>query len=132
MFIAIYYLKHFYLIPLNLRVSSVVNTHSFSRSSYLRSLSSGMSLVALLCIFSSISMSFLSIWTPCLYTIFQVRSNYCFIQGYNQTLLYMLYFCESFKNLVAKETLQFCIVLRLSCQHSLLPLSIFPSMFYLE
>ena len=39
-----------YLIPLNLRVSSVISPHSFSRSSYLRSLSPGMSLVALLCI----------------------------------------------------------------------------------
>ena len=57
-FITIQYLKHFYL-TLNLRVSSVVSPHSFSRSSYLRSLSPGMSLDALLCIFSSISMSFL-------------------------------------------------------------------------
>ena len=45
--------------PNEIRVSSVVSPHSFSRSSYLRSLSPGMSLVALLCIFSSISMSFL-------------------------------------------------------------------------
>ena len=45
--------------PLNLLVSSVVSPHSFSRSSYLRSLNPGMSLVALLWIFSSISMSFL-------------------------------------------------------------------------
>ena len=43
----------------NLRVSSVVSPHSFNRSSYVRSLSPGMSLVALLCIFSSISTSFL-------------------------------------------------------------------------
>ena len=58
-FITIQYL-HFYLIPLNLRVvSSVVSPHSLSRSSYLRSLSPVMSLVALLCIFSSIYMSFL-------------------------------------------------------------------------
>ena len=41
--------------PLKLRVSSVVSLHSFNRSSYVRSLSSVMSLVALLCIFSSIS-----------------------------------------------------------------------------
>ena len=58
-FITIEYLKHFYLISLNLRVSSVVSPHSFSRSSYVRSISRGMSLVALLCIFASISMSFL-------------------------------------------------------------------------
>ena len=59
-FITIQYLKHFYLIPLNLRVSSVVSPHSLNRSSYLRSLSPGMSLaVALICIFSSMSMSFL-------------------------------------------------------------------------
>ena len=47
-FITIQYLKHFYLIPLNLRVSSVVSPHSFNRSSYVRSLNQGMSLVALL------------------------------------------------------------------------------------
>ena len=59
-FITIQYLKHFYLIPPpNLRVSSAVSPHSFNRSSFLRSLSPGMSLVALLCIFSSISMYFL-------------------------------------------------------------------------
>ena len=57
-FITIQCLKHFYLTPpLNLHVSSV--PHSFNRSSYLRYLSPGMSLVALLCIFSSIYMSFL-------------------------------------------------------------------------
>ena len=59
MFITIQYLKNLYLTPLNLHVSSVVRPHSLSRSSYLRSLSPGMSLVVLLCIFSSISMSFL-------------------------------------------------------------------------
>ena len=60
-FITIQYIKHFYLIhpPLTLDVSSVVNPHSLSRSSLLRSLSPGMCLVALLCICSSISMSFL-------------------------------------------------------------------------
>ena len=58
-FITIQYLKHFYLVPPLIVASSVVSPHSFNRSSYLRSLSPGMSLVALLCIFSSISMSFL-------------------------------------------------------------------------
>ena len=86
-FITIQHLKHFYLVPLNLRISSVVSPHSFDCSSYLRSISPGMGLVALLCIFSSISYVFPGIWTPCLYTIFQVRSNYCFIQRYNQTFV---------------------------------------------
>ena len=59
MFIGNQYIKHFYLIPLNLRVSSVVSPHSFNRSSYPRTISPGMILVALLCILSSICMYFL-------------------------------------------------------------------------
>ena len=53
-FITIQYLKYFYLIPLNIRVL-VLSVHIplINRSSYLRSLSPGMSLVALLCIFQA-------------------------------------------------------------------------------
>ena len=45
------------LFPLNLLVSRVVKPHSFSRSSQLRSLSSGIILVALLFIRSNVSIS---------------------------------------------------------------------------
>ena len=74
-FITIQYLKQLYLMPhLNLRVSSVVSPHSFNRSSYLRSLSPGMSLVALLCIISSISV-FPEIWTSCPYRAYNILSE---------------------------------------------------------
>ena len=80
-FITIQYLKHFYLIPLNLRVSSVVSPHSFNRSSYVRSLKPGMSLVALLWIFSSISMSFLRYGLhACIQYSKWGLTKYCFIQ----------------------------------------------------
>ena len=58
-FMTIQYLKNFYLIPLNLRVCSVVSLYSFNISSLLRSLNTRMSLDALICNGSSISMSFL-------------------------------------------------------------------------
>ena len=96
-FITIQYLKHFYLTPLNLRVSSVVSLHSLSRSSYLRSLSPGMSLVALLCIFSSISMSFLRYR---LHACIQYSKRGLTIALYRGTIklfLYTLYFSESFQ-----------------------------------
>ena len=58
-FMTIQYLKNLYLIPLNLRVCSVVSLYSFNISSLLRSLNTRMSLDALICNCSSISMSFL-------------------------------------------------------------------------
>ena len=71
----IHCLKHFYVTPLNLLVSSVVSPHSFNRSSHLRSLSPGMNgLVALLCILSSISMSFLA-WMAILLNIVKLTNN---------------------------------------------------------
>ena len=83
--ITIRYIKHFYWIPLNLRVSSVVSPHSLSISSYLRSISPGMSLVALVCIFQDISMCFLKYGIhACIHILCEVklllyrgvRSNY--------------------------------------------------------
>ena len=66
--------------PLNIRVSNVVRPNYFNTSK-LRSLIPGMSLVALLHTSSSISTWYLlpEMWTPCLYTIFYERCNYCFI-----------------------------------------------------
>ena len=53
-------LNNFYFISLNLRISYVVRPHSFNISTYLISLSPGISLVALLCLlFKRVPMSFL-------------------------------------------------------------------------
>ena len=59
MFIPIQYLRNLIYSPLNRLFSRVVKPHSLSCSSQLRSLSSGLFLVALLCIISSVSISFL-------------------------------------------------------------------------
>ena len=59
--LTIFFLKKPYICPPpNIRITTVVRPHSFNRSSWLGSLSPGMSLLAFLCIFfPSIYMSFL-------------------------------------------------------------------------
>ena len=60
-----------------------------------------MSLVALLCIFSSISMSFLRYGLHACIQYSKCRSNYCFIQRYNQTFVFICYISANHsKNLV--------------------------------
>ena len=49
-----------------------------------------MSLVALLCIFFKHVYVLPEIRPPCLY-VFQVRSNYCLIQRYNQSIFFIYY-----------------------------------------
>ena len=99
-------------------VYNVVRPLYFRRSSYPRSLSRGMSYVALLCILSSVHVSFLG------YGL-QVCIRYSDAQS--ALFHYCGYICPNyFKNLIR---LQCCIVLRLSRYHSLFHLSIFPLQF---
>ena len=87
-FITIQYIKRFYLIPLNHRVSNVVSPDSFSRSSYIIYISPGMRIFALLCI------------TP------------SFIHRYKHVLIVVL--CLMFSLLARKLDAHCCLCLTLS------------------